>query len=73
MGIAEYDELQINDCIKIEKILEYIDVLKKDRILDDEDSNEFEFEVKKIFSDNYSDEEDEIILENKNEDGGLKI
>jgi signal transduction histidine kinase len=73
MGIAEYDELQISDSIKIDKILEYIDELKKDRILDNNDSTLFEFEVKKIFSDNYSDGQDEINLENNEEEGGIKI
>jgi len=74
MGIAEYDELQINDSIKKDKILEYVDDLKKDRILNNQDSNEFKFEVKKIFSDNRSDEQDEIIYDNNNqEDRGIKI
>jgi hypothetical protein len=72
MGIAEYDELQINDSIKIDKILEYIDGLKKDRILDNQDSSEFEFEVKKIFRDNFSDEQDEITY-NNNDERGFKI
>ena len=72
MGIAEYDELQINDSIKIDKILDYIDDLKKDRILDDRDSNEFEFKVKKIFNDNYSDDQDKIKFEN-NSEGGFKL
>jgi signal transduction histidine kinase len=71
--ISLFDELQINDSIKIDKILEYIDELKKDRILDNNDSTLFEFEVKKIFSDNYSDEQDEITIENNEEEGGIKI
>jgi len=73
MGIAEYDELQINDSIKIDKILEYIDDLKKDRIIDNQDSSEFKFEVKKIFRDNFSDEQDEITYDNNNEERGFKI
>ena len=56
-------EKEINEVMKTVYPV-YIDELKKDRILDNNDSTLFEGEVKKIFSDNYSEEQDEVTLEN---------
>lgn len=60
MGIAEFDELQINNEIEKNKILEYIDTLKKERILDEEYSKEFKYEIIKIFSDKPEDEKSKL-------------
>jgi hypothetical protein len=74
MGIAEFDELQINDSIEEEKILEYIDTLRKERILNEQNSKEFQLEVRKIFGDKLIDEPDELILDSNSQDiGGSKI
>ena len=74
MGIAEFDELQINNEIEKDKIINYIDNLKKERILDEQSSKEFKTEIVKIFSDKPFDEEKEIVEEeNKEIKGDFKI
>ena len=74
MGIAEFDELQINDSIEKEKILEYIDNLKKERILNEQNSQEFKSEIRKIFGDKFTTEQDELIFDHNNQEiGGSKI
>jgi hypothetical protein len=63
MGIVEFDELQINDSIKKKGIFKYIDGLKKEKILNEENSEEFKLEVEKIFGDKTSDEQDELVFD----------
>ncbi|KYK23525.1 hypothetical protein AYK21_02380 [Thermoplasmatales archaeon SG8-52-2] len=72
MGIAEFDELQINNEIEKEKIIEYIDNLKEKRILDEENSKEFKFEITKIFGDKPLDEE-KIVEDQNKEKGDIEI
>jgi len=62
MGIVEFDELQIKDSIKEKGIFKYIDELKKEKILNEQNSKEFKLEVKKIFGDKNSDEQDELVF-----------
>jgi hypothetical protein len=72
MGIAEFDELQINNEIEKDKILDYIDNLKKERILDEQSSKEFKFEIINIFGDKPIDEKDEIVDDKNKEIGDLE-
>jgi signal transduction histidine kinase len=73
MGIAEFDELQINNEIEKEKIIEYIDNLKNERILDEESSIEFKCEITKIFGDKPLNEvEEKITEENKEIEGDFE-
>ncbi|KYK30541.1 MAG: hypothetical protein AYK22_03460 [Thermoplasmatales archaeon SG8-52-3] len=65
MGIAEFDELHINNEIEKDKILDYINKLKKERILDEKSSKDFEYEIIKIFGDKPSNENDELVEEDK--------
>ena len=74
MGIAEFDELQINNLIEKDKILKYIDNLKKERILDEQYSKEFKLEIRKIFSDKLPDEQDGLVYDETNHEvGDFKI
>jgi len=74
MGIAEFDELQINNLIDKEKILKYIDNLKKERILDEQYSKEFKLEIRKIFYDKLPDEQDGLVYDDTNHEvGDFKI
>jgi signal transduction histidine kinase len=74
MGIAEFDELQINNEIEKDKIIEYIENLTKERILDEQSSKEFKFEIVKIFGDKPNDRVEEINEdENKDINGDLEI
>ena len=74
MGIAEFDELQINDSIEKEKILEYIDNLKKERILNEQNSLEFKSEIRKIFGDKLTDEQEKLVFDHNNQEiGGSKL
>jgi hypothetical protein len=73
MGIAEFDELQINNEIEKEKIIEYIDNLKEKRILDEQNSKEFKFEITKIFSDRPLDEDEKVVEDQNKEKGDFEI
>ncbi len=73
MGIAEFDELHINNEIEKDKIIKYIDTLKKERILDEQNSKEFKYEIIKIFGDKLSDEEDEIVEGENQKTGDFEI
>ena len=73
MGIAEFDELQINNEIEKEKIIEYIDNLKEKRILDEENSKEFKFEITKIFGDKPLDEDEKVVEDENKEKGDIVI
>jgi len=73
MGIAEFDELQINNEIEKDKIISYIDNLKKERILNEEISREFKLEIIKIFRETPSDEPDELVVDENQEIGDFKI
>ena len=74
MGIAEFDELQINDSIEKEKILKYIDNLKKERILNEQNSQEFKSEIRKIFGDKPIYEKEKLVFDHNNQEiGGSKI
>ena len=74
MGITEFDELQINDSIEKEKILKYIDDLKKEQILNEQNSKEFKLEVRKIFGDKLPNEQDELVFDHDNHEiRGFKI
>jgi hypothetical protein len=73
MGIAEFDELQINNEIEKEKIIEYIDNLKEKRILDEQNSKEFKFEITKIFGDKPLDEEEKVVEDENKEKGDFEV
>ena len=73
MGIAEFDELQINNEIEKDNIISYIDNLRKERILNEENSREFKLEIIKIFHDLSTDDKDELKVDDNQEIGDFKI
>jgi signal transduction histidine kinase len=73
MGIVEFDELKINNEIEQDVILNYIDNLKEEQILNEQNSKEFKLEIIKIFGDNPLNEQEEPVVVNDNEIGEFKI
>jgi hypothetical protein len=73
MGIVEFDELKINNEIEQDIIIKYIDNLKKERILNEQNSKDFKLEIIKIFGDNNLNEQEEPVVVNNNEIGEFKI
>ena len=73
MGIVEFDELKINNEIEQDIIIKYINNLKKERILNEENSKEFKIEIIKIFGENPLNEQEEQVVVNNNEIGEVKI
>ncbi len=73
MGIVEFDELKINNEIELDNIIKYIDNLKIERILNEQNSKEFKLEIIKIFGDNPLNEKEETIVVNNHEIGEFKI
>ena len=72
MGIAEFDELQINNEIEKDKIIDYIDNLKKERILNEQNYKEFKEEILKIFSETPTDEPTDLVIDENQKIGELK-